>query len=152
MAPVIEQYKVVLARALAHEDQRNGAAYEIAAYLNHENSLNRPVYLLTDHIVYWFTNSMSPTRLAHPSNIGRGYLLEMALGKNATTESELNNVFQQSPEFVVLPKTLWFLDDTGKDKLNSLLAARYTLAEQIEGRKIYRINSALRPLPDEPVK
>ena len=95
--------------------------------------------MLTDHIVYWLTDTESPTRLAHPSNIGRRYFLEMALGKNATTESELNNIFQKSPEFVVLPSTLWFLDDSGKQELNKLLDARYTLATQIWKRKIYRI-------------
>ena len=104
--------------------------------------------MLTDHIVYWFTNWEAPTRLAHPSNIGRRYLLEMALGQNATTESELDNIFQKAPEFVVLPSTLWFLDESGKHHLNKLLDARYMLAIQIQKRKIYRIKSEYRPQLD----
>jgi hypothetical protein len=139
MASVWNQYQVMVDRALAHESQRFGPAYEIADYLHRENPANRPVYMLTDHIVYWLTDTESPTRLAHPSNIGRRYLLEMALGKNATTESELDNIFQKAPEFVVLPSTLWFLDDSAKLELSKLLDARYTLATQIWKRKIYRI-------------
>ena len=148
LAPVSDQYKVMVDRALAHEGQRFGPAYEIADYLHRENPNNRPVYMLTDHIVYWFTNWEAPTRLAHPSNIGRRYLLEMALGQNATTESELDNIFQKTPEFVVLPSTLWFLDESGKHHLNKLLDARYTLAIQIQKRKIYRIKSEYRPQLD----
>jgi len=144
MASVWNQYQVMVDRAYAHESQKFGPAYEIAEYLRRENPSKRPVYMLTDHIVYWLTDTESPTRLAHPSNIGRRYFLEMALGKDATTESELHNIFRKSPEFVVLPSTVWFLDDSGKLELDKLLDARYTLATQIWKRKVYRIKPEYR--------
>jgi hypothetical protein len=41
--------------------------YEIARYLQHENPDRNPVFLLSDHIVYWFIGQYPPTRLStHP--------------------------------------------------------------------------------------
>jgi 4-amino-4-deoxy-L-arabinose transferase-like glycosyltransferase len=145
MAPVFAEYKTMTARALAHEDLRYGPAYQIASYLRRENASNRPVYLLTDHIAYWFTHSLPPTRLVHPSTIGRQYLLEIALGKGMSAEDEIRKIFRQAPEFVVVTDDPWFLQGSSKTLFHDWLGEHYVLATEIEGRKIYRIKPSTDP-------
>jgi hypothetical protein len=106
------------------------------------------VYLLTDHVAYWLTNSVPPTKLTHPSNISfPPYLLDIALGSHVTAEDELNNVFRQAPEVVVVADHMRFLQGETKALFDGLLAKRYFLATEIEGRKIYRLKPDLPGIP-----
>jgi hypothetical protein len=146
--PVLVEYKAMRHRWLAHQDLRYGPAYQIAAYLQRENPRHRPVYLLTDHVAYWLTNSVPPTKLTHPSNISfPPYLLDIALGSHVTAEDELNNVFRQAPEVVVVADHMRFLQGETKALFDGLLAKRYFLATEIEGRKIYRLKPDLPGIP-----
>jgi 4-amino-4-deoxy-L-arabinose transferase-like glycosyltransferase len=146
--PVLVEYKAMRHRWLAHQDLRYGPAYQIAAYLQRENPRHRPVYLLTDHVANWLTNSVPPTKLTHPSNISfPPYLLDIALGSHVTAEDELNNVFRQAPEVVVVADHMRFLQGETKALFDGLLAKRYFLATEIEGRKIYRLKPDLPGIP-----
>jgi|GEM_PF-631630 len=134
-------YQEVFSRALEKKELRYGAAYEIAEYLKRENKHHRPVYMLTDHIAYWFMGSYPLTRsTTHPSNIARLYLLETIVGKGATVEDELRRVLQKEPEFIVTRDYVWYLQESknAKDLLEETLASEYILVKEIEGRKIYR--------------
>jgi 4-amino-4-deoxy-L-arabinose transferase-like glycosyltransferase len=140
IGPVLAEYRVLVSRALAHQGLRYGAAYEVAAYLKRENSLGRPVYLLTDHVAYWLTSSYPPTKLTtHPSNIAKPYLVQVVTGQNASTEDELQKVFQKAPEFVVMTDNVRYLREGPKMLLDNILADEYLPAAQIHGRKIYRV-------------
>ncbi|HEY3145478.1 MAG TPA: hypothetical protein VGJ75_03960, partial [Dongiaceae bacterium] len=90
--PVVAEYRVMAMRALDGKELRYGAAYQIADYLKRENKSGRPVYMLTDHIVYWLIGQYPPTRWVHPSNIIRRHALEALVGKEATTEEELTSL------------------------------------------------------------
>ena len=143
ITPVAAEYTAAISRALAHQTLRYGAAYEIAAYLNHENPSRRPVYLMSDHIAYWFADLRPPTKLTtHPSNIGEQSLIEAVVGEGASTSEELRKVFRQKPEFVVVPERVFYLQREPMRLLEDILSAEYVLVTQIQGRKIYRIRSA----------
>ena len=107
--------------------------------MRRENASNRPVWLLTDHIVYWLTRSLPPTRLAHPSTIGHQFLLEIVVGKGASVEDEIAKVFALTPEFVVFTDDLWFLEESSKTVFHDLLGRHYVLATEIVERQIYRL-------------
>ena len=124
---------------MAHEDLRHGDEYEIASYLESEGAAGRPMYLVRDQIVYWFLGSFPPTRLTtHPSNIAKPVLLETVVGKGASTEGELSKVFMTNPEFVVTQEGVWYLRGRPKRMLDRILADRYVLVKEIEGREVFR--------------
>lgn len=137
--PIFAEYGTMFSRLRGHENLRYGAQYEIAAYLSRENSSGGPMYLLTDHIVYWFTNSYPLTRLTtHPSNIAKPSLREALFGKGDSTEDELRKVFRKAPEFVVMSDDVFYLSGGPKTLLERILVDDYFLATEIQGRKIYR--------------
>ena len=125
---------------LAKQELRYGAAYEIATYLNQENTFGRPLYLLTDHIAYWFTDSYPPTNIVtHPSNIAKMEILKALAGKDVSTEGEIKKVFQKQSEFVVTRDDVWYLNsNTAKIVLEETLSSEYVLVREIQGRKIYK--------------
>jgi hypothetical protein len=86
--------------------------YEIARYLQHESPDRNPVFLLSDHIVYWFIGQYPPTRLStHPPNITKQYLVAAVEGPDATPEVELNKMLSTRPAFIVKNKDLWYLTE-----------------------------------------
>jgi 4-amino-4-deoxy-L-arabinose transferase-like glycosyltransferase len=135
LRPVAAEYRTMLSHMSRHQPLRYGPAYDIAAYLRRENPSGRPVYLLTDHIVYWLMHTYPPTAIAHPSNVSRSNVLRVM---NTTTEGALADVFRQAPEFVVVLKDDTLLADGFGDQLAVFLGADYRLAAEIEGRQIYR--------------
>jgi 4-amino-4-deoxy-L-arabinose transferase-like glycosyltransferase len=143
IGPVAAEYRAAISRALAHQALRYGAAYEIAAYLKQENPSRRPVYLMSDHIAYWFADLRPPTKLTtHPSNIGEQSLIDAVVGEGASTSEELRKVFRQKPAFVVVPERVFYLQPEPMRLLENILSAEYVLVTQIQGRKIYRMRSA----------
>ena len=107
--------------------------------------------MAADHIVYWLTRSLPPTRLAHPSTIGHQFLLEIVVGKGASVEDEIAKVFALTPEFVVFTDDLWFLEESSKTVFHDLLGRHYVLATEIVERQIYRLKpSADTLLPPPP--
>jgi hypothetical protein len=107
-------------RAFAHKSQRFGPAYEIAEYLRRENPSKRPVYMLTDHIVYWLTDTESPLA-CHPSNIAEDisskWLSERMQPRKVTPKhfSKVARICSAAKHVVV------YLDDSGKLELTELL-------------------------------
>jgi 4-amino-4-deoxy-L-arabinose transferase-like glycosyltransferase len=141
MKPSIGQYKYAISRILGGESLIYGATYEIADYLTQENAINEPVYMMTDHLVYWHINA-KPMRqsVTHPSNIGKEYLLKVLLDQDTSTEIELNNILTQKPKFIIKNKSVWYL--SRKNDANLLLETtlnnNYQLVKEIQGRQIYR--------------
>ena len=142
MRPILAEYRTMAARVRARQPLRHGAAYEIAAYLRRENTAGRPVFLLSDHIAYWFLGTYPPTRFVHPSNLAKEYLLRAVIGEDDSTEQELRKVLGKSPEFVVTDQHIWYLRGRARTLLQGILAEEYVPAAEIEGRKIYRKKAA----------
>lgn len=141
--PTLQEYQGLISRWQARQDLRYGSAYKIAAHLRRENPSGRPVYLLTDHVVYWLNGMTPPTRLAtHPSAFAKPFVAS-ALGTTGT--DELTAVFRQSPEFVVLPECADWIDLDLSRKLDAYLQAGYMLEARIDGRYLYRRSSGGQP-------
>jgi hypothetical protein len=149
LPPVISEYRTMVTRAQQGVSLHYGPAHDIASYLAKENPSGRPVFLLREHIAYWFMGTRPLTRLsAHPSNIWKQYLMEAMEGPGATSESELRRVFDQSPEFVVMARTNreWsLLNPPAWALLETILSERYELVTRIEGRPVYRRRAAAPP-------
>jgi len=139
----LPEYSVMLSRILAGKEISYGAAYEIAEYLKQENPRKEPVYLMTDHIVYWLIDEkpMSKSTI-HPSNITREYLLAVLVGPGITTEMELGRILARKPLFIVNRNKPGFLADkpTARSLLENTLKNHYMLVKQIQGRNIYKRN------------
>jgi hypothetical protein len=132
---VVAEYRTMLSHVREGQDLRYGPAYEIAAYLQRENPLRRPVYLLTDHIAYWLTDSYPPTRIVHPSAVSKTFITS-ALG--VTPTQELRRILDSGPEFIVLRTEVTFLDADLLGMLRTTLAEHYRLATRIQDRLVYR--------------
>ena len=99
------------------------------------------MFLLSDHIVYWFIGQYPPTRLStHPPNITKQYLVAAVEGPDATPEVELNKILSTRPAFIVKNKDLWYLTEGEPITrlLTRTLKSNYFLANVINGREIYR--------------
>ena len=84
------EYYSLISRYIATKKLTYGSAYEIAAYLKQENPSREPIYLMSDHIVYWLVDARPLTKIStHPSNVARDYLFEIVLGSDASTEGEI---------------------------------------------------------------
>jgi hypothetical protein len=139
MRPTASQYRVMVSRALAGEELRYGRAYEIAAYLKRENKANRQIFMLTDHITYWFIGQYPPTRWVHPSNMAKPYILEALVGKDASTETELRKILSNKPEFIGGDRIGYVDRHSGARRvLEETLASEFVLVANFEGLKLYR--------------
>lgn len=137
---VLPEYKGVVCRVLAGQPASHGAAYGIAAYLEREKAPGDPVYLLTDHIVYWLIDEKPLSKSTiHPANITREYLLAVLVGPGTTTEQELSRILAKKPGFIVTGGKNYLLRKPAAwSLLQETLRTRYTLVKQVEGRLIYR--------------
>ena len=140
--PIMMEYKSVISRIMANQKLKSGAAYEIAAYLNQQNSSKEPIYMMSDHIVYWLIDSQPLTQSStHPSNISKDYLLKIMVGSEASTQEEMRKILTQEPKFIVKQKHIWYLNSQPQAKLllDNTLTRKYELVKQIQGRQIYRL-------------
>jgi hypothetical protein len=139
---VSPEYLALAQRIKQNESLSHGLAYKIADYLRHENPDRKPVYMLDNHIVYWFIGQYPLTRLStHPSNIAKykGWTTAVE-GPRTTAEGEMRRILSKEPEFIVKPKKVWYLEE-GEEAtrlLTETLNRDYVLANVIGGREIYR--------------
>jgi len=137
------EYSNLQERLLNHKSVYTGREYAIANYLQQENPENRPVFLLSDIIVYWLIGQYPPTRLAnHPSNLAKAYMVAAVEGTNATPASEMARILSRRPSFIIKTKKLWYLRKYSPELvglLDKALEEDYFLAKVIEGAQIYRL-------------
>ena len=140
LKPIISQYVKVVSNIFVNKEITYGAAYEIAEFLKQENLSGEPVYMMTDHIVYWFISQKPLSKVVHPSNISREYILRMIDGAGPTSEIEMNNILTQNPEFIVKRENTMYLRRMKKARLlfEEVLRTKYELIKTIQGRQIYR--------------
>jgi 4-amino-4-deoxy-L-arabinose transferase-like glycosyltransferase len=144
LKPIIVEYQSLTSRIVAQKTLTYGPTYEIAAYLSQENPSKEPIYMMTDHIVYWFLDAKPLSKFVHPSVIAKEYLLKILVGADTSTEKEMAKILAQKPKFIVKKKYIWYLRNKIATKLllEENLRTQYNLVKEIEGRQIYRrINS-----------
>ncbi len=115
----------------------SGPAYKIASFLRQANPNKEPMYLLDEHIAYWFCDSLPMSRSTfHPSNIGKPYLLEPA----ATTESEMRKILNERPLFIVKKKVVGYLQPwpDANQLLEDVIANHYQLVAEFDGHGVFR--------------
>ena len=114
--------------------------YRISEHLAAGNPEGEPILLLTDHIAYWLNDTRPPgTRIAHPSNLGRTYFLDLIVGPGTSPEGHLRQILAHSPRYVVTEPDPWFFDTEpeAESLLEQTLESRYRLDEVIGGREIH---------------
>ena len=133
-------YKNIISRAAEGLPLEDGAAYEIAAYLKDQNVSGKPIYMMTDQIVYWLTGAKTVSVLAHPSNISKEYLLKIVGGPDDTPGMEMARILAKKPEFIVGDENIWYLRDkpAAQSILANALRTQYELVNVIQGRPVFR--------------
>ena len=138
----VSYYREISTRLAGGESIKHGVAYETAKYLEQEIARGDRIYLMTDHIGYWFLDADILSKCAtHPSNIGKEYLIPFCAGDpGADSVSELAKILALNPEFLVKKEgNVWFLRTKGAQKLLEMTLDRdYELINTIEDRQIYR--------------
>ncbi|MCC5898247.1 MAG: glycosyltransferase family 39 protein [Phormidium sp. BM_Day4_Bin.17] len=143
LTPIINEYRSVEVRLRDGGPLQVGRSYEIAAYFRENQAENEPIYMMIDHLVYWWIDSQPLTpMITHPSNLARGYLLELVNGPGSSPESELAKIFSAEPTFVVKKMVVNYFSSEemqdAQDFLDQQLANHYEKTAQILGRLIYK--------------
>jgi hypothetical protein len=137
--PILNKYLSIAEKVAAKQPLQSDAVYQVASYIKTHNPSGEPVYMMTDHIVYWLIGMQPITKsVTHPSTIGKDYLLKVFLGPEASTESELVTLFGKRPLYVVKTKSTWYLEDKAAKLLEDLLYTNYMIVETIDGRYVYK--------------
>ncbi|MHC1727358.1 MAG: ArnT family glycosyltransferase [Syntrophobacteraceae bacterium] len=137
---IITAYTPVISRYAAGQPLTYGPGYDIYGYLKKVNPENKPVYLMEASIVYWFNDSKPLTRLStHPPNVGKEYLATVASGSEATVKSELAEVLEKKPAFIIKPIIVRYLRNHHDARVFLLeaLATDYVLVHTIGEYEIY---------------
>ncbi len=140
--PVFEQYTVVLPRALTGSPLDQSPGRRIADYFTDNELEDRSIYFMRQHIVHWYlgTYPLIPS-IAHPSTIGKDYLLQVLYGPNWSSPLEMQRLLALDPEFIVKEDRLSYLQK--QPKTAEILAKaldQYTLVRRIDNVSIYRRN------------
>ncbi len=143
---IFNEYKTLVDRSINNQKLEFGPQYEIAQFLEKMNPKKEPIYLMTDHIIYWFMNMKPPSKVTlHPSNIAREYMVKIIKGEKFSSKSELVEILTLKPLFIVKNKDVWYLKDNVElsQILEKNLSKNYTKIKTIEGRNIYKRKSTL---------
>ena len=143
LTPILDEYRSVGGRVRDGGPLQVGRTYELAAYFRENQAEDEPIYMMIDHLVYWWIDSQPLTAMTtHPSNLSRGYLLEVVNGPGSSPESELAEIFAAEPTFVVKGMFVNYLFSEemqdAEDFLNQQLATHYEQETEILGRLIYK--------------
>ena len=137
---VVPEYKMTASRIMAGRPLIHGAACDIADYLKHNSVPGDPIYMMTDHIVYWLIDAEPLSRsTTHPSNIAKEYLLDVLIGPGTSTASELSKVLAVKPRYIVKREQIWYLRTKipAVGLLEQTIRTHYKHVCSIEGRHIY---------------
>jgi hypothetical protein len=139
LKPVVAQYFLIGKELAAREFLLSDPGFEIASYLRRENPSRKPIYMMTDHIVYWLTGT-KPLRksVTHPSMIAKENLLRVFVGPYASPESEMSALLRQRPLYIVKEKEIWYLKGNAAKLLEATLETDYVLVKVFGERYIYK--------------
>ena len=140
MRPILLESRLLTTRALRGDSLSYGAAYDIAAFLKQSNLSRERIYLMDDHVAYWFLDAKPVSKVStHPSNIGREHLLASVVGPGSTTESEMAYILGRHPRVIVRKPGVWYLVErpAARSLLDASLREQYELAAEVSGRLVY---------------
>lgn len=138
--PLARKYLHHARRLAAGEPLWNDPATRLTDYLERAGTRGQTLYLTDAHIAYWLLDAKVPTRIGHPSNIGRPAMMRALAGPAWTACAEYEAIFAQQPRFVVLSSNpaLPRVEREGIECLHRELASAYQLHGVVEYLRIYR--------------
>jgi 4-amino-4-deoxy-L-arabinose transferase-like glycosyltransferase len=140
LLPVARQYSVIVSRMRSGATLEYGPSYDIARILRPACLNGCSLYLLTDQLAYWLLNVTPPSRLAaHPANVVVDYAIRAADGPSATPESEMRQILQTAPDYIVKPDVVWYLRNSpARDVLEGAVQTKYRKVATTGDRTIYQ--------------
>jgi hypothetical protein len=142
--PLLSVYGMMFSKAQAGQPLSQSRARAIADYLKEENTRHEPIYMMSDHLAYWYMGLTPLTPAStHPSNISKEDTLRPFLGNNVSTVGELKRILDQQPRFIAKPRIVWYLREQpgAQQYLDKQLTIHYKLVKNIQGILIYRRDS-----------
>ncbi len=138
--PLARKYLHHARRLEAGEPLWNDPAIQLARYLDQAGARGQTLYLTDAHIAYWLLDAKVPTRIGHPSNIGRPAMIRALAGPAWTACAEYESIFAQKPVFVVLSSNpaLPRVERDGLDCLHAKVDAEYRRHGTVDYLQIYR--------------
>ncbi len=145
--PVARTYLHHVRRLAEGEPMWNDRAMRVVRYLDQTGARGQTLFLAEAHIGYWMLDSIPPTRVGHPSNLGRPAMTRAVVGPEWSSLRELATIFDQQPVFVVVPKetNILKLETEARAYLWQRVEQDYQLVQTVDDLLIYR-----RVLPDTP--
>ncbi len=135
------KYQYVAERVQEGKIATHGTAYRVALYFEESGATHETIYMMNNHIAYWLIDQTPLTSTStHPSNISKEYLLQFSGDPGSTTQSALQEILEQEPEFIVTENDIGYLDgyDEARAQLDSVLAQEYQMVEEFWGTQIYK--------------
>lgn len=145
--PVTRTYLHHVRRLAEGQPLWNDRAMRVVRYLEQAGARGQTLFLAEAHIGYWMLDSIPPTRVGHPSNLGRTAMTSAVVGPEWSSLRELAAIFDQQPAFVVLPQetNILKLEAEARAYLWQRVEQDYQLVQTVDDLLIYR-----RVLPDTP--
>ncbi len=143
LRPALVRYERMWGRLAEGRPMVHGPAVDIASYLARQGEAGEDVWLTTDHLAYLLLDAEPPSRIIHPTVLGRAFLLRHALGPQSTPETEVSRILETKPAFIVVRATAKYLGvrPRARELLTRALRTDYTVAARIRGRVVYRRRS-----------
>lgn len=128
-----------LRRWQAGKGFRDDPPARLVAHLEREGARGKTLFIADAHIAYWLLDAEVPTRVVHPSNLGRPAMMRAVFGPQWTAAAEINAIFAREPAFVVLPANLALLDldRDARQHLTDRLDASYRFDTSIAQLRVY---------------
>lgn len=139
--PIVKEYIPLIKKVFLNEELEVDPVMEIKKFMKKENKNNESVYFLTDHIIYWFTNTRPLTvATSHPSNIAKEFLLNEMLGEKTSSKREMVRILNKKPKYIVKKKKVFYLENriAANSLLEETLYTEYEVIKKIQGRLIYK--------------
>jgi hypothetical protein len=137
--PILSEYLRIGKSLMLGRPLLSDRGYQIARFLKSENLAGERLYMMTDHIVHWLTDTKPIAKsVTHPSTIGKESLLKALLGPHASTEKEIVAVLEKRPLYIVRQKEISYLSGEAEKTLDEELSNNYMLVKVIDGRYVYK--------------
>ena len=108
---------------LIHGTPIPDTSFEIAEYLRSQDVEGHYLYFTSNHIGYWLTGTLIPTRQVHPSNVSRNVYIKVIEGPDASSTTELGRIFSKKPLFVIRQPEIWYATEEFITVLDAELTA-----------------------------
>ncbi|MEM6520148.1 MAG: hypothetical protein AAF892_02655 [Cyanobacteria bacterium P01_D01_bin.71] len=99
---VFLQYQLVAANHIRNGTPFYGISFEIATVIEQFNPTKAPVWIQTNHLAYWLTDTKPVIPSAvHPSSLNKEFLLKAWHGEHSSTLKELQKILDAEPVLIV---------------------------------------------------